>query len=533
MRSSCSPSCRSGSTTPTRSLSGGEQQMVVLAQALVSKPRFVIIDELSLGLAPVVVQRLIPTIRDGRRVRGRGAADRAVRHGRARPGQPRLRHGGRADPVLGQRQGAARDPSCCTRPTCCARSPATRCRRRPRACPPADEHRCVRAGARARALRTTSSARASSTRARSGLRTGDRPPLAVRRLLAVRRRRAVPAHRRPRRLPRARAPARPDRRRARRRAPARSTTSPSARPTTTRVSARLAAPGSSRCATPSPAAARASCSSRTRTGCGSRSTSEQGGRDGGLQTQTRQPPGGAPRPRSAPTTSAACCARRRCSTPARTSSRAGSTAAGAARDRGRGDPRRSSRCSATSGCSRPPTASFAAPSWHMDFIYQLGGIEKAPGDIKVQFRNADGTVEWTPAAIARQREGAPGPHDLRARTSGSCRAIAGEGVDPEADDPVAQHGPLPQRPRRAGPGRVPGHRAVLGRPARRPTPTQIARASPRSAARTSSSTTPAWPTSTTRPSASRPGRARARTPRTCTRPTCATSTTRSPAGPRA
>ncbi|MBO0871629.1 MAG: ABC transporter ATP-binding protein [Micromonosporaceae bacterium] len=45
------------------SLSGGEQQMLVLAQALVSQPKFVLIDELSLGLAPVVVQRLIPTIR--------------------------------------------------------------------------------------------------------------------------------------------------------------------------------------------------------------------------------------------------------------------------------------------------------------------------------------------------------------------------------------------------------------------------------------------------------------------------------------
>jgi branched-chain amino acid transport system ATP-binding protein len=51
-------------STATRSLSGGEQQMVVLAQALVSQPKFVIIDELSLGLAPVVVQRLIPTIRE-------------------------------------------------------------------------------------------------------------------------------------------------------------------------------------------------------------------------------------------------------------------------------------------------------------------------------------------------------------------------------------------------------------------------------------------------------------------------------------
>jgi branched-chain amino acid transport system ATP-binding protein len=47
-----------------RALSGGEQQMLVLAQALVSAPRFICIDELSLGLAPVVVQRLIPVIRD-------------------------------------------------------------------------------------------------------------------------------------------------------------------------------------------------------------------------------------------------------------------------------------------------------------------------------------------------------------------------------------------------------------------------------------------------------------------------------------
>ena len=49
--------------TSARSLSGGEQQMLALSQALVSKPKVVLIDELSLGLAPVIIKRLIPTIR--------------------------------------------------------------------------------------------------------------------------------------------------------------------------------------------------------------------------------------------------------------------------------------------------------------------------------------------------------------------------------------------------------------------------------------------------------------------------------------
>jgi 5-methyltetrahydropteroyltriglutamate--homocysteine methyltransferase len=42
---------------------------------------------------------------------------------------------------------------------------------------------------------------------------------------------------------------------------------------------------------------------------------------------------------------------------------------------------------------------FRRASWHMDFIYQLGGIEKAPSDIKVRFRNEQGEIEYTPAAL--------------------------------------------------------------------------------------------------------------------------------------
>jgi 5-methyltetrahydropteroyltriglutamate--homocysteine methyltransferase len=42
---------------------------------------------------------------------------------------------------------------------------------------------------------------------------------------------------------------------------------------------------------------------------------------------------------------------------------------------------------------------FRRATWHMDFIYQLGGIAKAPGHLAVKFRNPSGTVEWTPAAL--------------------------------------------------------------------------------------------------------------------------------------
>jgi branched-chain amino acid transport system ATP-binding protein len=45
-------------------LSGGEQQMCALARGLMCRPRLLLVDELSLGLAPVVVERLVPVLRE-------------------------------------------------------------------------------------------------------------------------------------------------------------------------------------------------------------------------------------------------------------------------------------------------------------------------------------------------------------------------------------------------------------------------------------------------------------------------------------
>jgi branched-chain amino acid transport system ATP-binding protein len=44
-------------------LSGGEQQMLALGRGLISRPRLLLVDEMSLGLAPVIVERMLPVLR--------------------------------------------------------------------------------------------------------------------------------------------------------------------------------------------------------------------------------------------------------------------------------------------------------------------------------------------------------------------------------------------------------------------------------------------------------------------------------------
>ncbi|MHB1570990.1 MAG: 5-methyltetrahydropteroyltriglutamate--homocysteine S-methyltransferase [Solirubrobacteraceae bacterium] len=73
-------------------------------------------------------------------------------------------------------------------------------------------------------------------------------------------------------------------------------------------------------------------------------------------------------------------------------------------------------------------------SWHMDFIYQLGGIEKVKGEIEVHFRNADGTVDFKPAAIAVESR-VTLPHTIFADDFRFLAAAAGAGVTPKLTIP--------------------------------------------------------------------------------------------------
>ena len=57
------------------------------------------------------------------------------------------------------------------------------------------------------------------------------------------------------------------------------------------------------------------------------------------------------------------------------------------------------RMQESAGLQSATDGEFRRATWHMDFIYQIGGISKAPGHLAVKFHNASGDIEWTPAAL--------------------------------------------------------------------------------------------------------------------------------------
>ncbi len=101
------PPLRDVLAEPAANLSGGQQHMLGLSMALLARPRLLLIDELSLGLAPVVVDRLVEAVRRLARARDHRGGGRAVAGRGPDPGRAGLLPGQGQGPVRGPDRGPA------------------------------------------------------------------------------------------------------------------------------------------------------------------------------------------------------------------------------------------------------------------------------------------------------------------------------------------------------------------------------------------------------------------------------------------
>ena len=98
-------------TQPAGTLSGGEQQMLVIARGLMTEPRVLILDEPSAGLGPTVVEALAASAGGDPRRRHRAAAGRRGPAARAPPRRPCPALRGRTDRARRRARAGSRRPA--------------------------------------------------------------------------------------------------------------------------------------------------------------------------------------------------------------------------------------------------------------------------------------------------------------------------------------------------------------------------------------------------------------------------------------